>query len=202
MPGVRRRRYAPKRALIRRKRLARGRIPRIHRFVRSQYYSGAVTSSTVMDTFGGVYFRLVDVPNSSEFTTLFDQYRIDKVKIRFMPRANSSEVGTNQGMIKLFTAVDYDDITTPTSIAELLQYQNCKVVPSTAITTRVLKPAFASQVYQSATSTGYGARRGWLDCDNNAVQHFGIKWGLQQLPAGTQTFDLHVQYHLSFKGVR
>lgn len=199
---MRKKKSAPKTALIRRKRMARRpRNQLVHRFVRSQYYSGAVAGSTLLDTFGGVYFRLVDVPNSSEFTSLFDQYRIDKVTIKFMPRANSSEVGTNQGMVKLFTAIDRDDITSPTSIAELLQNETCKVTPSTRIVSRTFKPMFAQEVYQSATSTGYGARTGWLDCSNTSIQHYGIKWGLQQLPAGAQTFDLHVKYHLSFKNV-
>lgn len=188
------------------KRVMRSRMPRrrrqiVHRFTRSQYYSGAINGSTVVDTFGGVYFRLVDVPSATDFTNLFDMYRIDKVQIRFMPRANSAEAGTNQGLIKLFTAIDYDDITAPTSLAEILQYQTCKVTSSNRITTLTLKPKFASEVYQSAVSTGYGARNGWLDCSNTAIQHYGVKWALQQLPAGSQSFDLHVKYFLSFKNV-
>lgn len=187
-------RMRPRRGQVMR-RLARG----VHQFTRSQYYSGSINGSTLTDTFGGIYFRLGDLPNSSEFTNLFDMYRIDKVKIRFMPRANSAEVGSNQGQVKLFTAIDYDDITTPASIQELLQYENCKVSNTTNITTRVLKPKFASEVYQSATSTAYGARSGWIDCSNPLVQHYGIKWALQQLPAGSQSFDLHIKYYLSFK---
>lgn len=199
---MRKKKSAPKTALIRRKRMARRpRNQLVHRFVRSQFYSGAISGSTVVDTFGAYYFRLADLPNSSDFTNLFDQYRIDKVTIRFMPRANSSEAGTNQGMVKLFITLDRDDITTPTSISEMLQNDTCKVSPSTRIVSRTLKPKFAQEVFQSAVSTGYGARSGWLDCSNNLVQHYGVKWGLQQLPSGSQTYDVHIKYHLSFKNV-
>lgn len=201
MRAIVKRKSAPKRALIRRKRMAR-RPPGVYRFIRSQYYLGAVVGSTLTDTFGGIYFRLIDVPGSSEFTSLFDQYRIDKVRVRFMPRANSAEVGTNQGMVKLFTAIDYDDISPAASIQDLLQYQNCRFQPTTRMSSRTLKPKHAVEVYQSAVSTGYGMRTGWLDVANPSVQHYGIKWALQQLPAGAQTFDLHIQYHLSFKNVR
>lgn len=195
---VRRRRYAaPRRSLAIRKVLSN----KIHQFTRSQYYSGAVSGSTSFDTFGGIYFRLQDMPNVSEFTNLFDMYRIDKVTIKFMPRANSAEAGTNQGLVKLFTVIDKDDITTPTSIAELLQYETCKVTPMSRVVTRTFKPLFAREAFQGGVTSAYTPGSGWIDCSNPLVQHYGIKWGMQQLPAGAQTCDLHIKYHLSFKNV-
>lgn len=173
----------------------------VHRFKRAVFYSGSISGSTILDTFGGVRFRLVDVPNVTEFTNLFDQYKIDGVKIHFLPRGNTAEVGTNQGIVKFFSAIDYDDITAPGSINDILQYENVKTTRSTQDHSRYIKPKVAGLAYQTAVGNAYMPKRGWIDCANTTVEHYGIKWALQQLPAGSQTFDIKVDYYLSFKNV-
>lgn len=197
------RKSAPKRRLIRRKRLAR-RVPRsakVHNFKRTVYLSGAVAGSTLLDVFGRSGFSLANVTNYTEFTALFDMYRINGVKVRFMPRANSSEAGTNQGLVKFFTVVDYDDVSVPTSISQLLQYENVKITNTARDHTRYFKPKIAAQVFQNAVGTGYAPRSGWIDCDNPTVEHYGLKWALQQLPAGNQSMDIAITYYMSFKHV-
>jgi len=173
----------------------------VHKFKRSVFYSGSFAGSTITDTFGGIRFRLVDVPGSAEFTSLFDQYKITGVKVSFLPRGNVGEVGTNQGIVKFFTAIDYDDITALTSINDLLQYENAKTTRSTQDHSRFLRPKVAALAYQSSVGNAYMPRTGWIDCNNTTVEHYGIKWALQQLPVGSQTFDVKIDYYLSFKNV-
>lgn len=201
-----RRRRAPRRAMIRRRRLARRPMRRpmrpsnIHHFKRTAFYSGLIAGSTLSDVSGGFIAQLSQVPNFGEFTSLFDMYRINGVRWRISPRANSAEVGSNQGLIKLFTAIDYDDITTP-SLPDMLQYESLKVSQSDKEHVRYVKPRIANQVYQTGVGTGYGSTRGWIDCQNTTVAHYGLKYLLQQLPAGNQSFDVQVTYYLSFKNV-
>ena len=50
----------------------------------------------VYPTFGNAVdrvftFALADLPNYTEFTTLFDQYRINAVKLTFIPRLSSAD---------------------------------------------------------------------------------------------------------------
>lgn len=174
----------------------------VHHFKRSVFYSGGISGSTLGDTYGALQFNLSAVPAYTEYTALFDMYRINKVKVTFMPRGNSEDLGSTAGMVKFFTVLDYDDADAPTNLTDLLQYENLKTTRVTRDHSRVLAPRFASEVYQSAVSTGYSARRGWLDCDNPSIQHFGLKWCWQQLPAGAQTMDIKIDYHLSFKGTK
>lgn len=198
---VRRRRYAaarrPARSLVVKKLINSN----VHKFNRTIFYNGAISGSTVVDTFGAQYFRLVDIPNYTEFTNLFDMYRIDAVKITFMPRGNSAEVGTNQGLVKFFSVIDYDDITTPTAINDLLQYENLKVTNTAKNHSRTIRPKLAKAMYQTAIGTAYGAGTGWVDCANPTVPHYGLKWALQQLPAGTQNIDIMLKFYMSFKNV-
>lgn len=172
----------------------------VHSFKRTVFNSGAVSGSTLNDVYGALSFNLSSVPNYTEFTALFDQYRIDAVKVTFMPRANSAELGTNQGITKLFTVVDYDDAATPTAINELMQYENLKTTRSTDDHNRTLRPMLARAVYQAGL-TAYGTGRGWVDCANPSVPHYGLRYALQQLPAGNQSYDLKIKYYLSFKNV-
>lgn len=206
-----RRARRPAAALIRRRRMARpmrslvvnklaGR--RVHYFKRTAYYSGFISGSTLVDTYGALQFALSQVPNNGEFTALFDQYKINGVRVRLSPRANSAEIGTNQGLIKMFTAIDYNDITAPTAINDLLQYENCKATSSNREHVRYLKPKVEKAVYQSALVTGYGAGTAWIDTANPSVPHYGLKFALQQLPAGNQSYDVQVTYYLAFKQVR
>lgn len=202
-----RRRLAPKSSLIRRKRMARRpmrltRQPRqtVHHFKRTAFYNGLIAGSTLSDVSGGFIAQLNQVPNYTEFTNLYDMYRINGVRWRLSPRANSAEIGTNQGMIKLFTAIDYDDIVTP-SLTDMLQYESLKVTRSDKEHVRYVKPRVSQAVYQTAVGTGYSSARGWIDCANTTVAHYGLKWLLQQLPAGNQSFDVQVTYYLSFKNV-
>lgn len=175
---------------------------KVHYFKRTAYYSGSISGSTVLDTFGATAFALNLCPNYTEFTTLFDMYKICAVKVSYMPRANSAEVGTNQGLVKFFTVVDYDDSNNPTSINELLQYESLKTTNTTKDHNRYLKPKLAKALYQSAVSTAYGATRGWIDCENPGVPHYGLKYALQTLPTGNQSYDVKVTYYLAFKNVR
>lgn len=205
MPRMMRRpRSGPKRSLIRRRRLARPRLVRrvpnpVHYFKRTAYYSGYINGSTLADVGGNLIGQLSQVPNFGEFTALFDMYKILGMRFRFSPRANSAEVGTNQGLIKFMTAIDYDSSTTTGTMADLLQYESLKVTQSNREHVRYIKPRIAQSVYQSALTTGYSPGRGWIDCENNTVPHYGLRFLLQQLPAGNQSYDIQVTYYLAFK---
>lgn len=172
----------------------------IHTFKRS-YYIPSYATVTTANVYGAYAFNLNDVPNASEFTALFDQYRINSVRWRLIPRGSSSEAGTNNNVGKIFTVLDMDDGVAPTSIDTLCQYPNMKTTRTTSDHTRTLRPAFASTVYNTSTLSAYGQRRGWLDCDYSQVPHYGVKWAIQGT-AGAQIFDLLIDYSVSFKGIR
>jgi len=172
----------------------------IHTFKRT-IFQPAKYSVTTSNVYASISFNLNDLPNVAEFTSLFDQYRINSIKWTLMPRGSSAEAGTNNSACKIFSVLDYDDDTAPTSIDTLLQYENCKTSNSLRDHSRSLRPKFARSVYQSALVTGYGQSSGWLDCDSTLIPHYGIKLAFQGT-AGAQIFDVRIQYSVSFMGVR
>ena len=200
-----------RRPLGRRAVVGRGRIPGVKQpvqyFKRTDYLSGAITASSLADTFGTYVFSLAQIPDVSDFTNLYDQYQIKMVKWTIIPRGNSMDVqtglttGQNMGV---FSVLDYDDNTTPTTLDELMQYQNMRMTRSTQQHKRVLRPKLRNAVVGSAgvIANGNNTRHTWIDCNNTTVPHYGIKYALQQLPNGSQIYDLKVDYYLAFKNVR
>lgn len=200
VPGGQRRRRPAVRRL--RRRIPRGMGGRqiVHSFKRTVWQSAAFSVGAVVAS-GAISFNLNALPNVTEFTSLFDQYRINAVKITFMPRGNSAEVGTNNNNTKLFTVIDYDDDTAPATLDALLQYETLKTTTVARDHTRYMKPRFAVTTYQTALTTGYGSRTGWIDCESNLVPHYGLKYWVPAV-AGANIVDIKTEYYVSFRGVR
>lgn len=141
---------------------------------------GTITPSATLDTFGAANFTLASLPDSTEFTTLFDQYRLLQVVVRFVP------LTTGPYMSPLFTVIDYDDSTTPTGIASLLEYMTLETTQSGSFCIRAFNPRFATAAY-SGVFTSFAQSRGWVDVASPSVQYYGIKWGVPANPGGTTT---------------
>jgi len=149
--------------------------------------------------FGAFQFNLAAVPSPSDFTSLFDTYRIAMVEVSFLP--------TNPALIAaaLYTVIDYDDANVPASAAELLQYDTLQVTASNQITKRTFVPKIALAAY-SGTFTSYAAAKSqWIDCDSSSVQHYGLKYCLPALASSTATanqYQVIVKMILQFKNPR
>lgn len=188
----------------------------LHYFKR-RYVVANITATTSgagirSDAAGAMSFNLNSLPNSSEFTTLFDQYKIMKVRLRFIPFGDSvnlpiSTMSGSNGLVSpggpLVTAIDYDDSVVPGSAADLLQYQASRVTPIPKPLSMTIKPKFATEVYRSAIATGYGARSGWLDTTNSDVPHYGVKYYMNAPSALSSSFTYQVwaEVYLALKGV-
>lgn len=204
-----RRRYKARKAQLKRRRVARGRVGKIrqpvHYFKRSVFTPAAFTVSAGTDFFNASQFQLGFLPDVTDFTSLYDQYKILSVTIKLMPRGNSSDVGVAAGignMTRVFSVLDYDDSVVPTSLNQLIQYQNLKTTNSTSIHTRTLKPMFIKEVQTITGTGGSPTRGGWIDVLNTNVQYRGVKWCIQAPSNGSVVYDQMVTYNLAMKNVR
>lgn len=168
---------------------------------------GTITA-TAADVETNFSFALSAVPQVASFTALFDAYRLDWVRVRFIPRTNTNQAGysaTVNSYTSLFlTAIDYDDIGSITTAA-LLEYQNVQVDNCLKPRTVTFKPKCSPQVYKvSGTTIGYAeAKPGlWIDCAYTDVPHYGLRTSLGSQGTYYTAMDVIIDYHLSFKGVR
>lgn len=142
--------------------------------------------------------------NLAAFTTLYDQYKINKVKIQFVPKFNVSDIdaaGTTGGNLAMVaTCIDYDDDSIPGAIGDILERQNAKL-HRTKVFSRILKPCVNFNVSTGITAGVSTRQSPWLDTNSTAVPHYGVKIGI----TGTQVqqnYDIICTYYLSFRQVR
>lgn len=148
---------------------------------------------------------LSDLPAVTDFSNLFDHYRINKVVYKFFLRIDpSAQSAATASFPKLYTAVDYDD-NTPLTQAEMRQHPNCKISvlnPNRAVT-RILSPSTLGLTYLSAVSSTFSPQwKKWVDMANTGVPHYGLKWNIDDFTNTNYRLDVEACYYFSVKGVR
>ncbi len=123
------------------------------------------------DTTTSYSFSLTSVPDSGDFTGLFDQYRILQISVEFLPTSQS-------GGGPLLTAIDYDDAATPPNLNELLEHATLiKTAPGNGIV-RTFQPRIAVAAYSGVFTSFTQLVSPWLDNVSNGVLHYGLKVGI------------------------
>lgn len=196
--GRRRRKvYRRNRRFIRRKRVT---TSTVHNFVRSVKLESFGCSPTV-DVTRQYYFTMSQVPLINEFNQLYDEYFLRGVKIQLVPRfteiGSSSTLGT-----PWHSAIDLDDANSVTQL-QMMEYPSYKRGRPNQICSRYIKPNYAVQTFGTTTTTGYTRKRGWLDMNNQDVQHYGFKFIQEATPLGSgQVYDVYCKYYFSCRGIR
>lgn len=156
--------------------------------------------------YGAYNFQLSSLPNYTEFTNLFDKYRIKWVKVTFMPKFSEVDM-SNFATYKaapLATVIDLDDSSNPTATTDLMQYDSYKVTRGNEVHVRSFKPRLAQAAY-TGTFTGYTQAPAdvWVDCGSPTVQYYGLKFYLDSTPtAGSQQYDVFVKMWIDFCNTR
>lgn len=175
-----------------------------HRFTRWAQYGNISSSTATFNNFTWK-FALSDLPNYTEFTTLFDQYRITAIEMLFVPTATES-VSTTPINGCFFAVIDYDDATSLSTNTDYLQYdtfqQQLLVMPASSVKKIKLRPRLATAVYGGGAFTSYANTVSWLDVASPSVEHYGVKVGLAATPVTTIGYQVLARYELEFKHAR
>lgn len=171
-----------------------------------------ITNSDLYDDVGAYAFKLTDCIDYLTYAKLWDQYRINKVVVKFVPTGatnlnkpyDATTAPNAIQQIPLFaTCLDFDDATSPTNYNDVKKRQGSREVPAIQKVTWAFKPSKLISVYQSSTSTGYIANfnRDWLDTNTGSgIPHYGLKWSIKiGSPAGVFRYRVNVSMYLSFR---
>jgi len=212
------RRLARPRVLRRRPRVMRRKKTgnKIHTFTRwcdKDTLYGEKGPSQIVDTGSAqhlVYqFKLDNVVNPSDFTNLYDSYRINKIQLFLEPTADQANgSGVSYPVARKVRVVhDYNDANPLTSEDEYLEYSNCKsYFPFSKRGIKITLYPKINNIIENAGGaanayTSMNSNRVWLNIANDEVSHFGIKMfvpgGL--LPAGNLVYNVRAKYWLSCK---
>lgn len=161
-----------------------------------EFVGNGVSSAPLMSTpdpdFAGTQmggaalnFQLGFVTNPTEFTQLFDRYRIAGVKLTFLPGQSSADAyasGFASPIPYLYYAQDWDDGNVPASQTEVTQMQTVKMRRLDKPFSIFVKPKAAATVFHTGVTSAYAtANNSWIDCSYADVQHYGLKLWLKNV---------------------
>ncbi len=164
----------------------------VYRFARTFQWGTNLTADNI-GTAGAIYVTLNSLPSSSDFTSLFDQYRIVQAQVRFNPLASAFGQSTSSTLYPIVrTLIDPDDATPPANAAEVLQYETAVVTPYPEPFQRIFTPKAALAAYSGAfTSYSQAPQRMWFECSSDAIQFYGLKWFITPITTASGTFQLY-----------
>ena len=157
-----------------------------------------------------------DLPNYTEITNMYDQYRIKYVELTFLYNANSfSSPGAVSysplifGYVRIMMILVMLFYLTSFNIIMLL----CGLQLSLLNLLLKIRPKPSNMVYGSSNTTGYGPVNGkqWISTQLTPSQqavHYGIKMVADvPVPQGTSTdilgyFSIFVKYHIEVKNTK
>lgn len=220
---IRKRSTTRKRKTRRSRKMTMTRVPRqgSMNVVRTFWYENWTPSTVTTANFWKYYaFRFSDIPQYTEYSAIFDQYRINAVKVTFRPRYDNFAGNdttdttlpgvTNQGLTTAHIINDPYSQLVPSGVyssANLnIFLENGRVRSYTGVKpfSVYLKPTIYETV--SATNTARIKRAPFLMCqDGFNAAHRGFHIFLQDINlTGVfgQSFDVFYTYYLTLKGMR
>lgn len=160
--------------------------------------SASPGSSTTYDIPFSLKFSLNQLLSFTDITQIADQYKIKSVMVK-LSSAYQTATGLATAVPHVEYIQDYDDANVPSlsAIRTKMGVRTKYFGPTRNSVTMGVRPRFADEVYNNGVTTAYAiGRRGWVNCDYPAVEHYSIKGVLHNvaLPAvannATMTFDI------------
>lgn len=208
----RRRNIRYKKRMLAKPRIGRRIYQPIHYFTRSLSYTLQVSNGNT-SFHGAMKFALNYLPNYTEFLNLYDMYRINAVKVSFIPLSNVTLSLGNAAVIDQYTSnysrfqtvIDYNDKNLLTSADEYREYSTYKWTPNTRIHTRFFRPRYTPTVTEGGGTYGVTSSSTWVSTASNATEWYGIKYHINfgvAAPATLTTHEVEVKYYLSFRNYK
>lgn len=155
----------------------------------------------------GYNFQFQDITNNSEFTQLFDRYKLYGVSFKIFPYTNDPNTGSASAVgginVLIHSAYDKDDSSPPTAneagIDVLRQYPSYRVqnMAGKRCFKKFIKlSSLTSEVNSAGTYQGNRVvKAGWTDCANITVPHYGLKMIMEFFSSS----NVEVHYAMKFE---
>jgi hypothetical protein len=182
------------------------RIPRLTDIFVTRQITGPtnVVAQAAATTNNTTYFQLSNLDNSSSFENVFDQYRIDAIRMTCKPQNNAIGLVTNSttSLVPLYCVIDYDNTSNLSTAAAAREYANCICLEPGESFVRTFQPRVAVSSYSGTFTSFANVSPPWIDCASPSVQHYGVKIlvpGATAAQTQLQSWDITYEYYLSFK---
>lgn len=164
----------------------------VHYFTRRVNLGSIVSTGLNQPTLTSFAFQFSNVPNVSEYTALFDQYKISYVKLMFkLNQDPSTQTSVNSFYPTMYYCVDHDDAVPPSSIDDLRQHGRTKMAvlrPYKYVVVKI-KPSVLLEMFRSAGNTTVTPKwNQWVDMAHPDTYHYGLKYAFDN------SFNLNPNY--------
>lgn len=198
-------------------------VMNIKRTFTAQLNTTAGISGTSFPVLNSTSINLNQFPDYTEWTTLFDQYKLNAMKVTFYQPysdTNASTTAAEQQKVILYTCIDKDSPNPPASLNAMREYPSYKRV---VLTHDGLKGGKASRYLRSntvgAAATSVGGNAGgyvqagprWFNMVYSGIPHFGLQWAVDvEGPTGPVglsgsyfDFSIHIEVtgYFQLKGI-
>ena len=168
----------------------------VYKFIRVVEGTYDLSTDGINPTFAGLAFSLDSLPQYTDFTNLFDMYRITKVEIDWLPEyteLTDAALVSNAVNVRFNSAVDLADDAAPSSVDEILQYQQLVSTGITRPHARSWKPT----INMSETNIPCYC---WVPTSEAGRKHHALKVAIP--PTGVaMTFRSRVKYYVECANV-
>lgn len=149
-------------------------------------------------------FRLSDITDYAQWTSVFDQYRFKRITAIIQGSNQTSNLATP--MVQPFvTVIDYDDATTTiASLGAALNYGSSYIHHPTCNDRRSFVPHTSGALYSGGAATGASnVKNQWIDAATTDVDHFGFKVFIApSTTTNVYTWMLYFEYVMEYKNNR
>lgn len=149
-----------------------------------------ITTTGLVANFGVFNFSLNDLPNYTEFTGLFDLYKIERIEIEWTPEyteLTDASLASNAVNVYFNTAIDPAG-NTPSSVDDVLQYRS---LHSTSITKHHKRDFVPAYLMDGIVPTSC-----YISCASPSSNLYGIVYGIP-VTGVAMVFRSRAKFHLS-----
>lgn len=231
----RRRTYRPRAPIRRKRRMGPSRLMRLLRPMRPRtlprnrvhYATFRIQDSTAQanvinlvqagvaqENYNHISWSLDQFPQSTCFVRMYNQYRISKIKVEFIPvqtraQIEGTDVGSNSNVPTFGCYVNRTSTNFPTNLNQILSVPGAKQVNAGRYIKQYFSPVTFDSVYRAApqvTNALNPEYNQWIRTTEANVKHHGVSWVMSQ--AGTQwnqeafRYRVVVTLYAQFKGIK
>lgn len=157
------------------------------------------------DTFGTFQFIWDDLPDSTNYSSLYMQYRIAEVQIFFRPmyRSNFAAEASEYLTPLIYTAPQLINIGSWASIGQAQSYDGVLILDDMAPFSHRFTPVILSGAYDGSIVAAAEPVPGpWLSTDSPDIRHYGLQWAISGgglLATAFQAWNVNVRYTIQLR---
>lgn len=177
----------------------------LHYFRRHTTLPNIPSDGLTLQRFGAWTFKLNDLPNVGEFTSLFDRYMITHVKLRIRIQNDpATQAGNASNYPQLYYVRDFDDAISPSSIDHLREHSRMKSLMLKPYRESIIniKPCVLTNLNDNVGYVLSPKWKQWIDCASTTVPHYGIKFGIDNLINANYNILVRATYYFRCKDTR